>query len=539
VNRNRAPGPSRRNLVFVAVLIAVEGIASIRIGYPSFDFRNALLVLATGWAVAGFGLAAWRRVPSSPVGLLLALTAMAWFVGGFAWVALDPAADLFRALALLYAAVAAHAILVFPDGHRAGRVATAAIVATYLAALVPAPRADLLVAIVLVVGLVAVAATARRRRRERRPAVLVGIAFAVALGGYRLLPSLIELGPRLDTRPVLQASLVLVAAVLCLVLVELAQRRAFVADLVIELGSRSRPDLARGLGELVGDPRLQVGFWLPDRGRYVDALGRTVRVPAPGTARVATTIGPDTDPVALLVHDAQIRIDPGITDEVARAASLAAANARLQADVRAQVTDVRASRWRLLVAGDDERRDLERRLRASLEPRLSALHAALSADDLAEDAVARDALEQVAETRAELAELARGIHPMVVEGRGLSGALAELAQRAPVPVEVDIEVGELSSRAVQTQILFIVSEALSNVAKHARPRRAAVRVERDGRGIAVEVSDDGQGGADPDRGSGLHGLRDRVEALGGRISLESRPGQGTRLRAVLPLEEPA
>jgi signal transduction histidine kinase len=533
-----APELSRRDLLLVAAVVAVEGIASIRIGYPSFDFRNALLVLVTGWAVAGFGIAAWRRVPSSPVGLLLVVTAVAWFIGGFAWIAFEPAADLFRALELLYAAVAAHAILVFPYG-QGGRVATAAIGATYLAALVPVPRADLLVAIVLVVGIVAVAATGRGRRRERRPAVLVGIAFALALGGHRLLPSLIELGPRLDTRPVLQASLVLVAAVLCLALVDLAQRRAFVADLVIELGSGSRPDLARGLGELVGDPRLGVGFWLPDLGRYVDAFGRVVRIPEPGTARGATRIDLDTDPVALLVHDAQIRIDPGITDEVARAARLAAANARLQADVRAKVTDVRASRWRLLVAGDDERRDLERRLRASLEPRLSALVAALSADELAEDAVARDALEQVAETRAELAELAQGIHPMVIEGRGLPGALAELAQRAPVPVELDIEIGELSSRAVQTQILFIVSEALSNVAKHARPRRAAVRVERDGRGIAVEVSDDGQGGADPDRGSGLRGLRDRVEALGGRISLESRPGQGTRLRAVLPLEEPA
>jgi PAS domain S-box-containing protein len=207
-----------------------------------------------------------------------------------------------------------------------------------------------------------------------------------------------------------------------------------------------------------------------------------------------------------------------------------------------QEEELRASRARIVEAGDAERRRLERNLHDGAQQRLVSLSLALRLaqskleDD--PDAAAQlleGATGELSQALAELRELARGIHPAILTDRGLEPALESLVGRTPVPVEVATSLdGERLPPPVEAAAFYVVSEALANVAKYAHARSVAVRVSRSNGSAVVEVADDGVGGADPRRGSGLRGLADRVEALEGRLGIESRPGEGTTIRAEIP-----
>ena len=204
--------------------------------------------------------------------------------------------------------------------------------------------------------------------------------------------------------------------------------------------------------------------------------------------------------------------------------------------------ELAASRLRIVEASDAERRRIERNLHDGAQQRLVAMSVGLrlarskirSAPDEAEELIAV-ASEELTQALEELRELARGIHPAVLTDRGLTAALEVLAVRAPLPVTVETHLPERLPEPVEAAAYYVVSEALANIAKHAGAGAACVRVTRTTEGARIVVEDDGAGGADPDRGSGLSGLRDRVEALAGVLAIESVPGQGTRLCADLPL----
>jgi signal transduction histidine kinase len=274
-----------------------------------------------------------------------------------------------------------------------------------------------------------------------------------------------------------------------------------------------------------------LGYWLPAEARYVDETGRAVLVPPPGSGRVVTPIDQEGVPVAALVHDASALGDSGLVADVAAATRLAVSNVRLQAEVRARVAEVEASRRRIVEAADTQRRRLEQELREGAEVRLARVAELLDSSDphLAE---AAEALETA---RRELRELARGIHPAMLTERGLEGALRELGARAPVPVEIVASSGRFAP-TVEAVAYFVCSEGLANIAKYARASRAEVHVAIHHGALVVHVADDGVGGADVSSGSGLRGLADRVAALGGRFEVVSLRGSGTRLRAELPLE---
>ena len=245
-----------------------------------------------------------------------------------------------------------------------------------------------------------------------------------------------------------------------------------------------------------------------------------------------------TQPLAVLVHDPAVLDDAGLVDGVAAAARLGAANARLQSEVRDQLADLAASRRRLVEAGDDERRRLELRLRDGAVRRLEALAESLARACPAAGSSSRERIDearsQLGRALADLHELALGLHPRELVEEGLEGALEALAARSPVPVELDVAPGRLGPEA-EAAAYFLCSEALTNVAKYASASRVAIRIaQTDGR-LEVEIADDGVGGADPARGSGLRGLKDRVEALGGTLRVDSAPGEGTRLDAAIPL----
>jgi len=317
--------------------------------------------------------------------------------------------------------------------------------------------------------------------------------------------------------------------------------RAVVADLVVEIERTPPGSVREALAHTLGDPTLELALWLPDQGSYVDAQGRPFTLPAPRAERAVTVLGPADAPVAALVHDPVLLERPALLTAAGAAARLALENERLQAELRAQLVELRASRTRIVSAGDAERRRLERDLHDGAQQRLLSLGLALQLvrAKLGDDANGTAELldEADGELRAaldELRELARGIHPAVLTEQGLAAALQSLAERSPVPVALAEVPGQRLPAPAEAAAYFLVSEALANVAKYARASRVRVRVaQADGR-VLVDVDDDGVGGADPSRGSGLRGLTDRVHALEGRFELDSPPGRGTHLHAEIP-----
>ena len=278
---------------------------------------------------------------------------------------------------------------------------------------------------------------------------------------------------------------------------------------------------------------------MPEFATYADADGRPVELADVNGDRATTLIRHNGKPVAALLHDPALREDPGLLDAVAAAAAIALENVRLNVELRARLDELKGSRARIVEAGDSERRRLERNLHDGAQQRLvsAALQIRLLQrrvrDDPAAEQLATVASEELAQSLKELRELARGLHPAVLE-QGLGAALNALATRSKIPTTVSYDgIGRLPE-PVQLAGYFVACEALTNVAKYADATIATVRVWRDGQVAHIEIADDGVGGADDKLGSGLRGLADRVEALDGRLRVSSPVGAGTVVTAELP-----
>jgi signal transduction histidine kinase len=295
------------------------------------------------------------------------------------------------------------------------------------------------------------------------------------------------------------------------------------------------------LAESLGDRSVAVAYWLPDRREFVDEVGRPVALPDPGSGRAWTAIEHDGRPVAAIVHDAALETSSELVAAAAAAASMAIDNERLKADLRARVEELRVSRLRIVQAGDEARRRIERDLHDGAQQQLVSLALELRVlRSRVDDPELRDAVDAIAERLGvavgELRELARGIHPSVLTERGLGPAIGALAQRSALPVEVDVAVDGRMPAPVESAAYFTVAEALTNVTKYARASVARVEIARDGDAVLVVVADDGVGGVDLAAGSGLRGLRDRLNAVDGTLEIVSPPGAGTRLSARIPCD---
>jgi signal transduction histidine kinase len=310
-----------------------------------------------------------------------------------------------------------------------------------------------------------------------------------------------------------------------------------IAELVGRLGQAPGPDTVRAaLAEALGDPSVALAYWLPESGRFVDAAGRPVDLPDGEWTEVES----HGRRIAAIRHDRSLADEPQLVGAAGAAAALALENQRLAAELRARIEDLRASRARLVSAGDAERRRLERNLHDGAQARMVGLAAKLgiARSKVGDDGELATLLEESrVELMASLEELravARGLHPAVLTDRGLDAAVRGLAFRAPLPVEVAGEAPDDLPPPVATALYYVVAEALTNVAKYAAASRATVAVRRDGADVVAEVADDGVGGADESGGSGLRGLSDRVAALDGRLELTSPPGGGTLVRVRIP-----
>jgi signal transduction histidine kinase len=315
-------------------------------------------------------------------------------------------------------------------------------------------------------------------------------------------------------------------------------RRAEASDLVVEVRTPAATTLRERLARALGDPTLEVAYRIGD-GNYVDADGRPV-VLSQTRDRAVTAVTVAGKEVAALVHDPALLDEPALVDSVRATAALVLENERLAAEVRSQLVEVRASRGRIVAAADDERRRIERDLHDGAQQRLVTLSIALGLkaariDRAAANVLAR-AQDEVEEAIAELRELARGIHPTLLRDEGLPAAVEALARRAPFPVAVRGTPRERLPDPIELAAYYVVSEALTNVVKHAGATEATVVLEQTSDVLRLTVTDDGVGGACVTAGGGLAGLNDRLEALDATLSIESAAGQGTTIRAEFPCE---
>jgi signal transduction histidine kinase len=535
-----------------------------------------VLALTLGWSFIGTGLyAMWRR-PEQVIGRLMTVVGFLWFVGALP--ESDSALVYTVGLALggLWAGPLVHLLIAFPTGVTAPGLERSLVRLGYtipflqplLLLFVEQPTPDcrncpdnlLLVAdspaiadlamillgvagVAMLAGVCAVLVRRWRRsgpvqRRALAPVAWTGAAIAV-VGVTGVIPQVAGADGVLEAMEIVL--IVLITAVPFAFLVGLLRstlsRAGALGDLVERVGTASVRD---ALAEALGDPQLSLAYWLPRPGGYVDADGRPVELPAPGSARAVTEIEHDGSRVAAIVHDAALREEPALVRAAGAAAALALRNERLDAELRARYEELRASRSRLVAAGDAARRRIERDLHDGAQQHLVSLALTLrlarsAAEPGSTTATLLDgAIDELKHGLAELRELARGIHPAVLTERGLEPALAGLAARAPVPVTVSAELDERLPPQMESAAYFLVSEALTNVAKYADATEAEVSVQLTDGHVVIAVRDDGIGGADPTAGSGLRGMADRVAALDGQLEVRSPRGAGTLVRAELP-----
>jgi signal transduction histidine kinase len=579
----------------LALAAVAAGLVNVALLLRGGDDRGESLayllitIVGVGWSFVGAGLVAWSRRPENRTGALMVAVGLAQLLNGLLFNGVILAREqlafvLWFLLATLPEGVLGHLIAVFPDGRATTRLQRIFIIANY-AATVPLALAQLLLVepgrlgctecpndilglggrdrygdVVLAASDLSLAVltalllwivvtrwrqAAEPRRRSLAPVVLVGIVLLIVYMTGQTLKAVLP-----DPPLVLEVGFNL-AILMALVLWPLAflaglartrLDRSAVGDLAVQLGEALPPGrLEQVLACALHDPTLQLAYWLADRDAFVDAAGHPVELPAAGGDRAVTILRHDGAPVAAMLHDAALDDDPALVRAVAATARMTIENERLQAEVRAQLEEVRASRARIVEFGDAERRRVERNLHDGAQQRLVSISLALGiarsqvgATSEQEMAVALD--DAAAELRlalGELRELARGIHPVILSEAGLGPALVSLAERSPIPVTVTAVPPERLPSRVEETAYYVASEALANAAKHAHATSVSISARQLEGQLLVEVGDDGVGGADPD-GSGLRGLADRVAALDGRLRVHSPDGKGTRITAELP-----
>jgi signal transduction histidine kinase len=575
-------------LVRVALALAALILGAIAYRIQVDDLfspsNRALAIVAVAWAFFAAGLVAWSRRPDNRLGPLMLAAAFALLLRQLRYDHDPLVFTIFFVLGELSYALVGHAVLAYPTGRVTDRAERALVRAGYLAVLVfplatllfydasrpllffdPTPRESLLLVageadvveflqksfVVVLYGVLAslfialivrrlIRATSRARR-TLAPLMLGGVAVALR-AVFESVFTFIDRPFAYDYLFWWQiAAFIALPLALLAGLLQARLARAGVGDLILALERTPPQGIRDALARSLGDPTLTVAFWLRERREFVDAAGVPVELPGDDGRRVVTRLEHEGEPLAAFVHDASLLEDPELLEAAGAAARLALENARLHADLQAQLTMVQESRLRIVSATDEERRRIERDLHDGAQQRLVALALQLRGaqrqlDDRADPEVDRLLTATIGELQVavnELRELARGVHPAILTEEGLAAALESLTSRMPFPVALDASEGRLPPQ-VEATAYFVVCEALANVVKHARASKATVAARHRNGVLVVEVEDDGIGGARADNGSGLSGLADRVEALGGRLRVESPAGSGTRIVGEIP-----
>ena len=565
----------------LAVLLA---IVAADVLYPADPASRVIVTLAIALGFVAAGLVAWARRPTNGLGPLMTILGFCLLVRKFQYG--EPDSWLFTVGFLvrdLPWVVFGHIVVSYPTGRLTRRrerifavVAYTAAMALPLAALLVHERlpgaeeaAESAIAIwpdadvydvlrqvesfviygalpVLLVGLIAakLVEASPRARRMYTPLLVFGLILALR-GIIEAIYSFSD--PSRDEEEVLfwtgQAMEVALGIALVVSVFRVIQARATLADALADLHGASPEGVRAALADVLGDPELDVAFWMPERKVYVNAAGAPYDFPVHDPGRAITAIrGTEGKPLAALVHDVGLENEPALVRDAAAAAGLALENARLHAELRAQLVLVQESRARIVAAGDEEPRRLERDLHDCAQQQLVALALQLRATqrrlggDMPDEVheVLSSTVGELQRAVEQLRELAHGVHPSVLTQSGLAAALKALAAQTPTVVTVAQAPTERLPPPIEAAAYFVACEALTNAVKHADATRITISAfQRDGY-LVIEVADDGAGGADA-KGSGLRGLADRVEAHGGRFWVESHDGAGTRV-GELPCE---
>jgi hypothetical protein len=466
-------------------------------------------------------VALWQVERARRMAAISAAFAATWLAGS-----IEPS------LVVLHRGLLMHLVLAYPSGRLDSSAARVVVAAAYIQGALGAEldEAGWTLAFGMVLAgaasLRALAATGAVRRSRLVPAA-IGAAAAVVLsiGAVSRLA-----GGDADVLLLYQLVLMIAGVAAAIDLRAARWSEASIAGLVVDLGERAAGGAVRNrLARAIGDPTLNVAYVLEESRPPVDEHGQVVELPADGDSRVVTPVDLAGERLALLIHDPAVPADPSLIAAAAGALSVAVANAQLQTTVRTSVADVEASTRRLLDAADTERRRLGSELRADVEPLLRE-----AADELRGSGAETALVARVDAVRAELFRLAGGLDPVLLEEQGLDAALRELAEHAGITVVVSAT-DERFSPEVERCVWFTCSEALANALKHAYAARLEIVLRAAADVVEVTVSDDGAGGADPARGSGLRRLAGRVEAAGGTLSIDSPAGEGTHIVARLPV----
>jgi signal transduction histidine kinase len=596
----RAPWPRSGSYVTISpmsviraaqVVLAGAGIALGVVAYrvqvenlgPFTTAGRSLAIVAVGWSFLVAGLVAWSRRAGNRMGPLMIAAGFALLLRQLRYSDDAVLFTVFFALGHVSYALVGHSVLAYPSGRVTDRYERAVVKTAYATVLAfplavllfydstrplnefPSPRESLLLVTgadglvealekafvivfygVLATSLIALIIRRLVRATPRTRRILAPLLLAAAVVALR---AVFECVFTFVDRPFASEYLFwwqvggIIALPLALLAGLLRARlaRVHVGELVVHLEHTPVDGIRDELARALDDRSLELGLWLPERGEYVDAVGSTFAVPDDGPRRAVTRIEHEGESLAVLVHDPSLRDEPKLVEAVAAAARFALVNARLHAEVRAQLETVKESRARIVSAADEERRRIERDLHDGAQQRLVALALELRSAQKTLGAGADSELDRLLATTAdelqvaveELRALAHGIHPGTLTQAGLASALESLAARMPLPVTVEAFPERLSPD-VEATAYFVASEALANVVKHARASKAAIRARVHDESLVIEVEDDGIGGARPEPGSGLHGLADRVEAQGGHLRIESPPSAGTRVVAEVP-----
>ena len=579
------------NRVFQIALLLVAlvvGLAAYRVQVDDLfsPGDRARAIVAVGWSFFVAGLIAWSRRPGNRVGPLMVAAGLLLLLRQLRY-SHDPAVfTFFFWIGDLSYALVGHAALAYPSGRVVDRAERLLVKAGYAVVLAfplaillfydgtrpliffdPTPRESLVLIagnadvveflqksfVIAFYGILAtllVALIVRRlvrasphARRVLAPLMLAAVAVA--------LRAIFETVFTFVDRPFAYDYLfwwqiiafVALPVALLAGLLQARLARANVGELVLELEHAPPGDIRDALARALDDPTLDVAFWLPERREFVDAAGTPVNLGLDPDRRAVTRLEHEGEPLAALIHDPVLLEERELVDAAGAAARLALENARLQADMRAQLVKVQESRVRIVTAADDERRRIERDLHDGAQQRLVALALQLrsaqrqlgtrSGGDV--DRLLERTVDELQVAVAELRELARGVHPAILTEDGLGAAVESLAGRTPIPVELDVTEERLPPQ-VEATAYFVTCEALANIVKHAGASKASIVARRENGLLRVEVEDDGVGGAQAQERSGLSGLADRVEALGGRLRIESPSGNGTVVVAEIPCE---
>jgi signal transduction histidine kinase len=577
-----------------AALVIAGGIALGLLGYHFLTQNDrapwwqAVPAVAIAWTFLGAGLIAWWRRPATLVGPLLLLVGFALLLRKLEYTDNSALFTIGFALSGLYAAVFAHVVLAYPSGHVRDRLERWFVALAYaLALLLPVAvllafdshrsclfncsranrlRPESVISVTGdptvygvvhraqqiggygVIGALFIALLVRRlylsSPRTRRRLGLIMLAGLLA-GLRAVTDAVYSFVPRSDVEGLALFSVqeaIQFALPIVLLIALLGERlaRANVADLVRDLAGTPPTEVAEPVAEALGDPSLDVAFWMPARRGYVDAQGLPYDLPAPGSGRAVTPLAHDGEPVAALIHDPALLEEPKLLESVCAAARLSLENARLHAELQAQLLKVRDSRTRIVAAADTERARIERDLHDGAQQRLVALaldlriaERGLDSTDAATSELLRSAVDNLQTAVKELRELAHGVYPALLSQSGLRAALDDLAGRTHGPVTVVDAPAERLPPDVEATAYFVACEALANTVKHSGATLVEISAVVEGTGLLVTIVDDGSGAADAG-GDGLRGLADRVEARGGRLWVDSPAGAGTRITAEIP-----